>query len=88
MVSGIIGSLYLVYSEYGGPEEGGWYYNRYEYVAPEEDIAKHLNPQEIQELREFGEVDVYIGRRTASYQILGESYPKALDGTDNYQPWC
>lgn len=87
MENGIIRSLYLVFSEYGGPEEGGWWYDRFEYVAPEADVAKYLNPQEMQELHEFGEVDVYIGRRIASYKILGEIYPKAFDGIDNYEPW-
>lgn len=88
MVTEIIESLYLVFSEYGGPEEGGWWYDRYQYVAPKKDVAKHLNPQEIEELEQRGKVDVYMGRLKPSYQILAESYPKEMDGSDNYEPWC
>ena len=86
-ISNPVSSLYLVYREYGGPEEGGWWYDRYEYIAPEEEASNYLGPEGMQELEQYGEVDASDRRGNASYKILGEKYPKALDGTDNYEPY-
>ncbi len=79
-------SIYFLKPKYGGPEEGGWWYDVYEYVCPEEDIDNEFSPEEAEELRSKGYLDV-DGRYNGRYIITTEEYPKKLDGTDTYEPY-
>ena len=82
-------SVYYVKRAYGGPEEGGRYYDVYEYVCPEEDIeAEGFSPEEAETLRNNDPIydNTSVGG-SAQYRIVTERYPKELDGTDTYEPY-
>jgi hypothetical protein len=82
-------SVYYVKRAYGGPEEGGRYYDVYEYVCPEEDIeAEGFSSEEAETLRNNDPVydNTSVGG-SAEYRIVTEKYPKELDGTDTYEPY-
>lgn len=86
MNKNLVSSLYYVDRLYGGPEEGGWFYDAFRYIGPETDKEKFLTEEEIKTLEEDGEIQI-LGMQLSYIRILGEQYPKKLDGTDNYEPY-
>ena len=81
-------SVYYIDRAYGGPEEGGWWYDVYEYICPVGDIEYQFTPEEAETLNS-GEM-VYDNSSVgggAGYRIMDEKHPKELDGTDTYEPY-
>jgi hypothetical protein len=83
-----VASVYYISRAYAGPEEGGRYYDVYEYVCPAEDIDKEFSPEEAKTLKDNEPIydNTSVGG-SAEYRIVYEEYPKQLDGTDTYEPY-
>ena len=79
-----VSSLYFVKQMYGGDEEGGWYYDLFQYSSPEEKIPEGFFTDEEMKTLKGGEA---VNTPEGYFKILIEPYPKSMDGTDTYEPY-
>lgn len=85
-------NVYHMYQEYGGPEEGGWYYDSWEIVESirkrtrgrAEELAERLRRAQYPDHRNRSKSNYWNKRQ--DYRVSVEKTPGEDDS--NYQPWC
>lgn len=87
-------NVYISDRAYGGPEEGGWYYDTWEYVPSESVIG--TSEDDAERLREEKQkwADEENKTRRGPSSVLSEGHYKVRHETgpgasgDNYSPYC
>lgn len=85
-------NVYHLYQEYGGPEEGGWYYDSWEIV---ESIRKRTRgrAEKLAERLRRGQYPDHRNRSKSNYWNKRQDYRVSVEKTpgedgSNYKPWC